>query len=243
MIGLHRGLGTWRTKVEIYVALTELARGLYIRAGLPAEKVTVKPNFIHPSPPPGPGGGGYALFVGRLSEEKGIGPLLRAWTKANNVIPLKVVGEGPLAAAVQAAAQGSERIEFIGPRTPQETYALTQRAEFLVFPSHWYEGMPRTVIEALAAGTPVIASNLGAMAMMIADGKTGWLFPASDVRALADLSERCSANLAVARAMRSAARAEFEATYTGEKNLGLLLGIYDRACATKRWRAVGATRR
>src|SRR5207245_4134024 len=71
MIGLHKLAGTWRKRVNVYIALTEFAREKYVVGGLPAEKIVVKPNFVDPAPLPGSGGGGYALFVGRLSAEKG----------------------------------------------------------------------------------------------------------------------------------------------------------------------------
>jgi glycosyltransferase involved in cell wall biosynthesis len=229
MIGLHKARGTWKNKVDVYVALTEFARGKYIQGGLPEEKIIVKPNFVYPSPPAGPGGGGYAIFVGRLSPEKGIAALLEAWRAAANPLPLKIVGDGPLADVVKAAATASSKIELLGRKSPEETFALVQQAELLVFPSEWYEGMPRTVIEAFAAGTPVVASNLGAMATMLEPGKTGFVFPAGDVPALAKRMEWCSQNLAQVRSLRPAARAEFESKYTGAANLELLLEIYRRA--------------
>src|SRR5882757_8921508 len=71
MVGAHKLAGTWRKRVAMYIAVSGFARDIYITGGLPPEKIVVKPNFIHPSPVPGGGGGGYALYVGRLSTEKG----------------------------------------------------------------------------------------------------------------------------------------------------------------------------
>src|SRR5947209_19867440 len=131
MVGGHKLLGTWKNKVHVYVALTEFARDKYLAGGLPAEKIMVKPNFIHPAPAPGSGGGGYALYVGRLSPEKGIATMLEAWKAAANPIPLKIVGEGPLKDLVAMSASSS--IEYLGSKSPPEVMELMRAAEFLVF--------------------------------------------------------------------------------------------------------------
>jgi len=233
MIGLHKLVGTWKHKVQIYVALTEFARDKYIQAGLPAEKILVKPNFVHPSPSPGSGGGRYALFVGRLSEEKGIRTLLEAWRSAEQPLPLRIVGDGPLSDFVKATVNTVRNVQYLGRKSAPEVTDLMRDAEFLVFPSAWYEGMPRTVIEAFAAGTPVLASNIGATATMVIPGKTGFHFPPSDVSALRRQAEWCSRNLPEVLALRQNARKEFEEKYTGEANLEMLLSIYRKAQADR----------
>ncbi|HKD78931.1 MAG TPA: glycosyltransferase family 4 protein [Candidatus Angelobacter sp.] len=229
MIGLHKFMGTWNKKVQTYIALTDFARDKYIAGGLPAEKIVVKPNFVHPSPLPGAGGGDYALFVGRLSGEKGINTMLEAWKTAGSAMPLKIVGDGPCVEQVKAVAAAFPSVEWLGRRSPEEVLDLMRRAEFLVFPSEWYEGMPRTIIEAFAVGTPVIASNIGAGASMVADGETGFHFPPADVAALRRRVEWCSENVQEIRRLREAARKTFAARYAGPANAEMLLAIYRRA--------------
>lgn len=229
MDGFHRLIGTWRKKIAVFIALTEFARTKYIAGGLPEERIVVKPNFAYPAPNVGSGEGKFALFVGRLSAEKGIGTLLEAWKTATNPLPLKIVGEGPCSNDVEAAVKECSAINYLGRRSPQDVMALMQRAEFLVFPSEWYEGMPRTVIEALAAGTPVIAANIGAAATMITPGDNGFHFQPGNIGELRALVERCSRDLDEVRAMRSRARRDFEANYTGDANASMLLEIYRQA--------------
>lgn len=229
MIGLHKLAGTWRKKVGAYIALTEFAREKYIAGGLPAEKIVVKPNFVDPAPSPGSGGGGYALFVGRLSAEKGIATMLEAWQSANGALPLKIAGDGPLLELVKAAAAANPCIEYLGRTRPGDTLDFMRRAEFLVFPSGAYEAMPRTIIEAFAVGTPVLASGLGAAATMVAPQETGFHFPPGDVAELREKVEWCTRNLAQVRALREKARAAFEANYTGDTNVAQLLTIYSKA--------------
>src|SRR6266481_3393790 len=213
MIGVHKLLGTWNKKVEIYIAVSEFAREKYIAAGLPGKKIAVRPYFLHPSPALGSGGGGYALFVGRLSPEKGIATMLDAWKTAENPLPLRIVGDGPLRELVKAACSVTARMQYLGPKSLPEVLDLMRQAEFLVFPSEWYETMGRTIMESLAVGTPVLASSLGPPATMVVSGKTGFHFVQGDVAALRRQVEWCSRNLEVLSSLRKNARTAFEETY------------------------------
>jgi glycosyltransferase involved in cell wall biosynthesis len=231
MVGAHRLAGTWRRRVTTYIAVSESAREKFIAGGLPAEKIVVKPNFIHPAPAVGAGGGGYALYVGRLSPEKGIATLLEAWQGTRNAIPLKVVGEGPLAELVAAAGRARRGVEYLGSRTLEEVLELMRRAEFLVFPSEWHETMGRTIMEAFAVGTPVVAARIGPPASMVVAGENGFLFTPGNAAELRERVEWCSSNLAALQGLRSNAQRAFEARYTGEANVEILLAIYRTAQA------------
>lgn len=226
MIGLHKLRGTWRSRVNSYIALTEFARQKYIAGGLPAESIVVKPNFLHPAPAPGNGEGGYALFVGRMSAEKGIMTMLAAWKIARNPLPLKIVGDGPLAEAVATEAASMPAVQYLGRKPPEETLELMRHAGLLVFPSQCYEGMPRTIIESFAVGTPVVASNIGAMASMIVPEETGFHFSPGNAAELRNRIDWCSTNLVGLHAMRVKARAAFEAFYSGPANVEMLKAIY-----------------
>lgn len=229
MVGAHKLAGTWRKRVATYIAVSEFAREIYVAGGLPAEKIAVKPNFIHPSPEPGAGGSGYALYVGRLNVEKGVATMLQAWKSAAEAIPLKIAGEGPLAELVITTARECSRIEYLGAKLLPEVLDLMRSAEFLVFPSEWYETMGRTIMEAFAVGTPVIAARLGPPATMVIPGETGFHFTPGSVAELRERAEWCSRNLGQLRAMRGKARQAFEARYTGAANAAMLLAIYGRA--------------
>ena len=234
MLSLHRVLRTWTRMVDRYITLTEFSRRKFTEGGLPAQRIALKPNFIHPDPGSGSGQGGYAVFIGRLSPEKGIKTLLSAWAQLAGRLPLKIIGDGPLATEVKKAAQQTAGIEWLGRRGPQEVLALLGEAACLVMPSIWYETFGRTIIEAYAKGTPVVASRLGAMAELVEDGRTGLLFEpgnpsdlAGKIHSLLDLPERSSG-------MRRAARREYEARYTAETNYRMMLAIYEEAAAAAR---------
>ncbi len=236
MLGVHRAMGTYRNVVDAYVALSEFARKKFIEGGMPAEKVQVKANFVDPDPGIGAGDGRYVIFVGRLTEEKGIPTLLKAWRELDGTCSLKIVGDGPLRAEVEGAATEIKGIEYLGRKPLAEVCELIGRAKALVFPSVWYEGMPRTIVESFAKGTPVIASKLGTMAEMIEDGVNGWLFGPGDASGLAAAVKRANGEAAIAN-IRDAARREYETNYTAERNYDCLMHIYQQAIARREAKA------
>jgi glycosyltransferase involved in cell wall biosynthesis len=225
----HRAIGTWKRQVNRFVALTEFGRRKFIAGGIPAEKIVVKPNFVATDPGIGAGDGGYALFVGRLSPEKGIETLLTAWERAGSHLPLKIVGDGPLRGTVQAAAERLPQIAWLGQRNSAEVLELMRHAAMLVFPSRWYEGFPRVIVEAYAVGLPVVASNLGSMSDLIVHGQTGLHARPGDPADLAAQVIRIATNAQERDAMRQGARAAFESAYTAERNYAQLMAIY-HAC-------------
>jgi len=226
MLTAHRLIRTWNSQVDAYIALTDFARDKFIQGGLPAEKVFVKPNFVNPDPGIGAGKGEYALFVGRLSVEKGIDILLKAWGQLNVKIPLKILGDGSLASVVSAESQQSSVIEWLGRRPMEDVYTLMQNAQFLIFPSKWYEGLPRTLIESFACGTPVIAANLGAMSSFVTPYETGLHFQPGNSEDLAAQVDWAIAHPKELSSMRHKARTEFEVRYTAENSYQRLLEIY-----------------
>jgi glycosyltransferase involved in cell wall biosynthesis len=229
MITTHRALGTWHKQVDAYVALNRFVRAKYIEAGLAADKVHINPNFLTSDPGPGDGEGGYALFAGRLSPEKGIGTLLAAWRDLARELPLKILGDGPEAERVADAAAQHPSIEWLGWRSAEEVLALAGRAKFVVVPSVWYETFNRTQLEAFARGTPVVGSRQGSMQAIVDHGRTGLLFTPGDPDDLSRQARWLLDNPAAYKQMRLAARQEFEATYTAQASHERLICIYHAA--------------
>jgi glycosyltransferase involved in cell wall biosynthesis len=234
MLTVHRALRTWTQTVDVYVALTGFARDKFVEGGLPAGKIQVKPNFVAPDPGRGEGGGGYALFVGRLAPEKGTGTMLAAWDRLEPGIPLKIVGDGPLKDRVARAAATRPNVEWLGHRPVAEVHALMRKAEMLVLPSEWYETFGRVAAEAFAAGTPVLAADIGAVAELVEHGRTGLKFRPGDPEDLATQVDWALSHPANLRRMRGDARAEFEARYTAEINYPKLMEIYESALQRKK---------
>lgn len=228
MLTVHRALGTWQRAVDMYVALSQVSRSKLIAAGLPADKLMVKPNFAYPDPGAGSGAGGYAIYVGRLSDEKGVKTLLAAWRRLEGSLPLKVVGDGPLAGAVKEAASIDTAIEWLGHVPLDAVYDLIGNAAALILPSECYENFPRVVIEAFAKGTPVVASRLGAMAEIVHEGSTGALFEPGNPADLAAKVHRIVSDPDTQPRMRWAVRQDFERHFTAAANHAALMRIYEQ---------------
>jgi glycosyltransferase involved in cell wall biosynthesis len=230
MLQVHRAQRTWQDSVDAYVALTEFSRQKFIEGGLPANKIHVKPNFVHPDPGERTVAGDYALFAGRLSEGKGIRTLLEAWELLASSIPLVVVGDGPLRAKLEEATRqkNMNRVTFRGRLDVTETRMAMKRAAFLIVPSVWYETFSLNIAEAFACGTPVICSRLGAMQENVADHRTGLHFTAGDAEDLAQKVEWAWTHPDELVLMGKEARREYENRFTPEKNYARLMEIYEQ---------------
>jgi glycosyltransferase involved in cell wall biosynthesis len=168
-ITLNRSAGTWTRHVDLFLALTTFARERFLAGGLPAEKIVVKPNFTgdpgaRPAPP---SSSNQIVFVGRLYGAKGVLELIDTWQAASpRALELVIVGDGPLRGRLEEGAPKSVR--FAGPLPRDRVLELMMHARALVFPSHMYEGQPMAVLEAMAAGLPILASDRGGIAATLA---------------------------------------------------------------------------
>ncbi|MGZ6312180.1 MAG: glycosyltransferase [Candidatus Limnocylindrales bacterium] len=240
MQSTHRLLRTWTEAVDLFVAPTAFGRHKFIEAGLPPDRIVVKPNFVSPDPGPNPEPGAWAVYAGRLAPEKGVMTLLEAWRRSAP-LPLRIVGDGPLRRTVEAFVREHElqdRIEILGFRRPQEVMTLMRQARLVIFPSEWYETFGRVAAEAFACGVPVIAARLGAMSEVVEDGLTGLHFVPGDPDDLAAKVTWALAHPAEMEEMGVQARLEYERTYTAEQNYHRLMDIYrlarERAGSTVR---------
>lgn len=241
MVSINRLLGTWWRMVDVYIALTKFGRDKFVEGGLPPDRIMIKPNFVHPDPGAGTGDG-FALFVGRLSAEKGVETLLAAWRRVGGRIKLQIVGDGPLRPRVEDAAREIDGVEYLGWQPRAGVTELMGQAEFLILPSEWYEGQPRVAVEAFARGTPVIAADLGAMREVIRHKVTGLLFRRGDSNDLAERVEWLHAQDEARARMRERARTEFEVLYTADKNYEMLMQVYEAAGRRAATAAGGAGR-
>lgn len=232
-IMLHRGLRTYAKQVDCFAVLTDFARAKFAALPLPAERFRKLPNWTSQDPGMGEGKGGFFLFAGRLTPEKGIATLLAAWSKLPSGMLLKIAGAGPMEDAVRRAAAASSSIEYLGFQPAETIHGLMRQATGVLLPSQWYEGLPLTLVESFATGTPVIASRLGGLAELVSEGRTGWLFPACDAAALAAAIEQAAANPAGLAAMRREARNEYEAHYSAECAYRGLMELYATAIARR----------
>ncbi len=225
LIWRHQRRGTWHGKVSRFLALTQFAREKFIAAGLPADRIVVKPNFAVDPQPAGTGDAPLrtgALFVGRLSAEKGVDVLVKAWCGMG--LSLTIIGDGPDRAALEAIA-GPE-VRFLGFRDSRFVQEEMRRAAMLVVPSVWYEMYPMTVVEAMACGTPVIASRIGALKEIVEDGVTGCHFTAGDPDDLARTVRKAASQPAHLKQMGRNARAHYQSALSPAASLAALESVY-----------------
>lgn len=225
--GFHKLINTWGTKINKVIVLTDFAKRKLLSSGLhlKEEQIAVKPNFSDDL--------GYShfneredffLFVGRLSKEKGIDILLKALSirKFN----LKVIGTGPLLEEVKKYAQKHPNLEYLGFQENGFIIDLLKRSKALLFPSTWYEGMPRTILEAFSTGTPVISTDLDNINEIVTDNYNGVHFRNGDAQALADKISYFE-QMPDQRRLYENARRTFEEKYTYQTNYRQLMAIYN----------------
>ncbi len=224
---IHKILGTWDKKITLYIALTEFAKNKYIEGGLPHEKIFLKPNFLHPDPGEGSHDEDYIIFIGRLSEEKGVSTLLKAWKKVEGKTKLFILGAGPLEQEVRQACQIDSRIQYKGKLSTEESYRYLKKSKLIVFTSEWYEGMPRTLIEAFATATPVISSNIGSMSKMIEHNKNGIHFKPGDINDLGRAINDLNNDSFLRHKIGFQARKDYLKYYTRSANLEFFNDFYN----------------
>jgi glycosyltransferase involved in cell wall biosynthesis len=231
MTAVHSLLGTWRNKIALYIALTQFSKSKFLEAaiGIPAEKLVVKPNFVSDC-----GRGqitreNYFLYVGRLTEEKGIRTLLEATRLLS--FPLVIIGDGPLKPLVIAFAANNPNISYLGFQRKELVLKRMKECKALIFPSLWFEGFPVTLVEALCTGTIVIASELGSMAEIIEHGVNGLHFQPGNAADLVRRLVEVNSQQEQMKSLSSKARLTYLDRFTPEENCAMLVGIYKRAVA------------
>ncbi|MBI2799510.1 MAG: glycosyltransferase family 4 protein [Gammaproteobacteria bacterium] len=232
MLSINRMLGSYRNNVDTYIALTEFSAQKMVAGGFPLDRIQVKPNFLPDPPEVGSyPRGRHAIYVGRLTAEKGVWTMLKAWQQVKGC-RLQVVGDGVLRGELARYTEEHHLdVEFLGRRERHEVLALVKAATVQVIPSICYEGFPMVVLEAYACGTAVLASRIGGLAEVVREGHTGRLFKPGDIDDLAAvLNDMMSGDQCAA--LGRAGRREFENKYTEEINHEHLARIHRQTIET-----------
>ncbi|MFT4031270.1 MAG: glycosyltransferase family 4 protein [Siphonobacter sp.] len=226
VVWFHKIAGTWK-KVDKYIVLTDFSRELFLKSTLEltTAQFSVKPNFVMDKGFSIHNRGAHFLFVGRLSPEKGIDVLLNAFIKSR--FPVRIIGDGPMKNHILDVVHKHHNIEYLGSMPNDKIREEMRQASALVFPSIWYEGMPMTLVEAFSTGTPVLASNLGAMMSMIENNFNGMLFESSNVDDLIKHLQHWNCiPLNQKNDFSLNSRLTYEQLYTPKANREKLLSIY-----------------
>ncbi len=229
-MSLHRALGVWRKNVDLVIAPSRFMQSLLADYGMDPKKIVHVPHAIDASVWKPVAGGNYALYVGRLSEEKGVDALIAAAARAKTV-PVQIVGTGPEEAKLKALAKklDAHNVTFRGFLAGRDLADAYAGSRFLVVPSAWYEVFGLIVLEAYAAGKPVVTTQMGGLGELVKEGETGLFASVGDA---ADLAEKMSAlwdDAPLAVEMGRAGREWVEKDFTPEAHYAAIMGVYEKA--------------
>ena len=228
--GIHKLLSSWEKKVNTYIVPSEFLKNKLNNTflKLPKSKVVVKPNFVKDIPAEKTNREDFFLFIGRLSTEKGITTLLKCFTTTPS-LKLVIAGDGPDKDTVLSYTRTASNITYLGQQPKEKVLELMRKCKALLFPSIWYEGLPLTIIEAFATGTPVIASNLGAMTEMIQNEYNGFYFSPGNVDELRNKILYLADNVERYEHLYSNARATYLKKYHPDVHYTSIMRIYQMA--------------
>lgn len=232
MLTIHRLIGTWRNRVDKYIALTEFARQKFIESGMPESKIIVRSNFVSISRVQKKAPRSGAVFVGMLHPWKGADVLINAWNMGDWSERLTIVGDGPEGDNLKQMASPS--IQFAGRLNKDKIREIVAMSKFLIFPSIWYETFGLAIIEAFACGTPVIASRLGSAAELVRDGENGLLFEAGNVQDLTDKILWALSNPLEMEEMGRRAYREYDKRYSPDAGYRSLVALYKQVLEESR---------
>ena len=212
--------------LDCIIAPSEFMRQTLLRK-LPRSRIETIVNGIDASATiPGDTAGDYFLYIGRLSREKGVATLALAQQKMRQMMPLKIVGDGPLGNDLRARFSGPEFLGYM--RHGEALNALIRGARAVIVPSEYYENCSMSVLEAMAFGRPVVGGNIGGIPEQIRDGIDGYLVEPGDADALARIMDGLAANPQQAREMGINARQRLEEKYDLARHMQVLQELYQQ---------------
>lgn len=231
---LHRRMGTWK-KVNRYINLSSFAKSIFAESTLSisTEKFAVKPNFVFPATIGSEISQSYFIYVGRLSDEKGILQLIES-VKGTR-LELRIIGGGPLEEDIVKSISGHSNISYLGFKSRAEILPLVAAAQALIVPSICFEGMPITILEAYSVGTAVLCSKLGPLPELIIPQRTGQTFDPHNNKEITACLTQWNAKPADEKdEIRKTCLAYYFSKFTPEINESELLAIYKDAIEDKK---------
>ncbi|MET7733206.1 glycosyltransferase [Streptomyces sp. NPDC005402] len=236
-VSLSANRRRWWSGVERFLCISAAQRDVLVRAGMPAERLAVKHNFVPDPDARRTDTGEHLLYLGRLAEAKGVRLLMAAWDEiaaSGGVgVPLVIAGTGPLEAEVIAWAAARDDVRYVGLYDTAECQKAIARSVAVVAPSTWLEAFGLVVVEAMAAGVPVVAAGHGAFVELVEDGVTGLLHEPGESASLSSCIRRIAGEPAGNREMGEAARRRYEQGFSPTVGLDRLVDEYRTAIAVR----------
>jgi len=223
----------WWNGVSRFFCISKAQREILIAAGMPAERLAVKYNFVTDPGKTRKGAGEHLLFLGRITAEKGVGLLMKAWDQltaaGGSLPPLVIAGTGPMQDEVARWAHGRDHVRYVGLQSKEECQDLIVRSNAVIAPSEWLEAFGLVVVEAMAAGVPTVAAAHGAFRELVEEGVTGLLHEPGDAGSLAARLREIVGDAERNQEMGWAARLVYEQEFTPKVGLDRLVGGYQAA--------------
>lgn len=232
---VHKWMDIYRN-VDAFVTPSEFLKGKLAANGFDESKIHCIPTFTTSKTQLGePKVGSYGLYFGRISEEKGVETVVKAFEKLPDRV-VKIMGDDTTEEARRLMAYVREKnltnIEFLGFKAGEELEEVIKGARYTLIPSVWYDNLPNTALESFQYSKPVIASNIGSLPELVEDGVNGFLFTPGDPEALAAKVRLLDAD-AVAETMGAASRARLEQRFAPEKHYDALMAVFETALQTR----------
>lgn len=234
----HRAI--WRSIPSAYIFISDSARRELEPLGLPPERCFVKSNLVPPMAPPTSPRDGLVVYLGRLTEAKGLPVLQRAWdryveARGSTGLRLAIGGTGPLEGELRRWARGHPSVEILGLLDRNGCAALLGQARAVVACSENLEPFGLVVAEAMAAGVAPVATGHGSFRGLVTDQVDGVLYRPGDAAQLARIFERIEDNPAWVEELGAAARHTYERRFHPTRNIAELEAIYRFAIEHPRW--------
>lgn len=224
----------FRSADHVVVTAEWMRETVASRHGIDAKRVSVVPNYVDTTryrPPEAPRRGNRVAFVGRLAAQKNVELLLEAAEGLG--VGIDVVGDGPLRSELEAGARASGLdAAFHGNVDGDRVAAIVREATVFVLPSR-YEGHPKALLEAMACGTPCVATDVSGIREVLRHGETGWLVDETSGALRAELA-RVLGDAELRGRVGRAARAFVEEKFSLDRVVSLELAVHRRVLGERR---------
>jgi glycosyltransferase involved in cell wall biosynthesis len=227
---IHRNLKTFLNRIDFFISPSNFLKQKLVEGGIPTEKIVVKPHFIEcEKMKPSYEYDNYAVYMGRLSPERGLFNLLEAWKKISGVT-LRVIGDGIIRRGLEeyVVREKIPNVEFLGFVDGDSRFEILGKAMFSVLPCRCYENMPYAALESFACGVPIIASRIGGLGELVADGVTGFLFEVGNIEDLIQKVFQLINNKQLLLEMRYNTRRHAEEHFSEDTAYRSIMDIYNK---------------
>ena len=224
-------------RIDKFIFPAQASYELFVKNGFDKQKCIVINNFVNDmflDLNPDYTNKGYFLYAGRLSVEKGLKNLIKAFSELPEEIQLRIAGTGPEEEKLKKLAENlnCKNIQFAGLKYGNDLIDEYQHSIAAILPCEWFETFGITLLEAFAAGKPVIASRAGAIPEIVEEGKTGLLVTPGDIEELKQAILQFYSDIEKTKTMGRQAREHVVEKFSSDIHLKKLISLYGDQCIT-----------